>query len=181
MAGFVFLTALLGVVSCDKKKTEDPSVDPKGHKSDVADAECSCSGADGCYASGYEQLYGDGASDNSAAAAAPCFRKSCDMGNADACRGLAGMFDFGQGIEPNRARATQFWAKAVKLHETGCEGGGLRDCFELGILMYRGQGISEDRAEATRLYRQACDGGNANGCVELKMVCGGVSYPACFQ
>jgi hypothetical protein len=102
------------------------------------------------------------------------------MGHADACRGLAGMFEFGQGIAMDARRAQQFWASAVKLHRERCDDGGVRDCFELGILMFRGQGITQDRADATRLFRRACDAGNANGCVELKLVCTGAEYPACF-
>jgi TPR repeat protein len=166
--------------ACGKKKTEDPSATTQRHKPDAADETCTpgCGSADACYANGYGHLYASEGADQ--VKAAPCFRKACELGHADACRGLAGMFDFGQGLDRNPRRASEFWARAVKLHRTGCDGGGMRDCFELGILMFRGQGIAQDQPEAARLYRQACDGGNANGCVELKLICTGTAYPACF-
>lgn len=175
------LAAVFALPGCGKKKTEDPSETSARHKADAADGSCqpSCSSADACYAAGYEHLYGEGAGDDKSGAA-PCFRQACEMGHADACRGLAGMFDFGQGLDPNAARAGEFWAKAGKLHQSGCDEGDMRDCFELGILMFRGQGVSQDQAQATYLYKQACEGGNANGCVELKLVCGSGSFPACY-
>jgi TPR repeat protein len=174
------LAAVFALPGCGKKKTEDPS-EASRHKPDAADGSCSpsCSSADACYAAGYDHLYGE-EEGGGQAAAAPCFRQACELGHADACRGLAGMFDFGQGLDPNPDRAGEFWARAAQLHKTGCDDGGMRDCFELGILMFRGQGIAQDQAAAASLYKQACDGGNANGCVELKLICAGGSFPACF-
>jgi len=180
VAAHLALAAVFAAPGCGKKKTEDPAEGAGRHKPDVADGSCnpSCSSADGCYAAGYDHLYGEG--DAQQANAAPCFRQACELGHADACRGLAGMFDFGQGLERNASRAGEFWAKAAQLHQTGCDEGGMRDCFELGILMFRGQGIAQDQSQAAYLYKQACEGGNANGCVELKLVCGGGSFPACY-
>lgn len=178
----LLLATALSPAGCKKKETEDPIEANKRHKPDAADAECSgsCNDANSCYASGYKHLYPDGG-DGNEEGAAPCFRRACELGNADACRGLAGMFDFGNTLGPNEKRAAEFWARAVKLHRDRCDGGEMRDCFELGILMFRGQGIAKDEPEATKLYKQACNGGNANGCVELKLVCtGNTAYPACF-
>jgi TPR repeat protein len=32
----------------------------------------------------------------------------------------------------------------------------------------RGRGVAKDRARAAALYKQACDGGDAKGCTNLK-------------
>ncbi len=182
IAAYFALAAIFGLPACGKKKTEDPTETSRRRKPDAADAACSpsCSSASQCYANAYELMYGE-AGGGDQAGAAPCFRQSCELGNADACRGLAGMFDFGQGLQRDSKRAGEFWARAANLHRGGCDEGGMRDCFELGILMFRGQGVTQDQAEAAQLYRRACEGGNANGCVELKLVCtGSTAYPACF-
>jgi hypothetical protein len=174
---------LFGLLSagatCGGESTTDPEREAKRpRRPDAADADCSCGAADACYAAGYARLYGE--DPDAKSGAAPCFRKACEQGNADACRGLAGMFDFGQGLSHDARRAREFWARAATLHRTQCDGGGMRDCFELGLLMFRGQGMAQDQADAARLFRLACDGGNANGCVELKLVCQADGFPACF-
>ena len=68
---------------------------------------------------------------------------------------------------------------AVALAISACQGGGSQNaetlrrscddgdaaaCYNLGVLYYNGEGVTQDPARAATLVQQACDGGIVQGC-----------------
>ncbi len=56
---------------------------------------------------------------------------------------------------------------AGSFFEAGCTLGSMRSCAVLGNLAIDGRGVAKDRARAFELWRQACDGGEGEGCASL--------------
>jgi TPR repeat protein len=127
------------------------------------------------------------------------YGSACDAGDVDACSVLALMFETGEGIDRDLAKAasrygqgcqlgdmeactilgamylqgqgvTRDLARAVSLHERACDGGELRGCEALGLMYETGSGVLADYTRAAQLYRQACDGGMASSCNRLGMI-----------
>jgi len=124
------------------------------------------------------------------------YQGACDTGDATACSVLALMFETGQGMPRDLARAATLYgqacqlgdmegctilgsmyhvgegvprdnARSVSLHEQACEGGEFVACESLGLLYETGGGVLVDYDRAATLYLQACDGGLASGCNRL--------------
>ncbi len=59
------------------------------------------------------------------------------------------------------------FATARALWQEGCDAGGMRDCFELGVVYRDGEGVEADGARYLALMARACDGGIAAACHNL--------------
>jgi len=67
------------------------------------------------------------------------------------------MYERGAGVEENLGRA-------AALYESACEGGQLRACINLALLLESGRGVGRNPVRAASLYRQVCAGGESMGC-----------------
>jgi TPR repeat protein len=124
------------------------------------------------------------------------YQGACDGGDTTACSVLALMFETGEGMPRDLARAATLYgqacdlgdmegctilgamyasgqgvqrdlARAVGLQERACEGGDFVGCEGLGMLYEMGTGVLADYTRAADLYMEACDGGLASGCNRL--------------
>jgi hypothetical protein len=89
------------------------------------------------------------------------YQQACDDGDLIACNVFGLMFETGQGVPRDIARA-------AALYQTACEGGELVGCTNVGVLYEAGSGIVQDRARAAGFYRVACEGGEQLGCALLR-------------
>jgi TPR repeat protein len=107
-------------------------------------------------------------------------RFSCDAGDATACVVLGHMYQTGEGVTQDLARAVILYQQAcegglmqgcvnlgIMTQQRECDSGLLRVCVNLGFMYYTGEGVVQDLARAVGLYRQACDGGVVLGCNNL--------------
>ncbi len=83
--------------------------------------------------------------------AAQYYRKSCNLGSARGCAGLAYLYNRGSGMDaPDFAQARLYFKKSCDLGEvSGCAG--------YGNLLFVGKGGRKDTATATRYLQEACD------------------------
>ncbi len=81
-------------------------------------------------------------------------RLLAEQGYAEAQYGLGVMYDNGQGVPQN-------YAKAVKWSRKAAEQGYARAQFALGTMYYNGQGVTQDYAETVRWYHKAAEKGYA--------------------
>jgi TPR repeat protein len=125
----------------------------------------------------------------------PLMSRACDGGDYMSCVWLGLDYKNGTGVQPDGARALALEKRACDLHScAGCWNAGLwyydgtgggkdlvaaRAAFEasckepvpgamLGWMLHRGEGGPRDDARAEKLLRDACSGGNQDGCVKLK-------------
>ncbi|MDH3207057.1 MAG: carboxypeptidase regulatory-like domain-containing protein, partial [Gemmatimonadota bacterium] len=127
------------------------------------------------------------------------YREACGGGDATACSVLALMFETGQGMPRDLARASALYgqacdlgdmegctilasmygsgqgverdmARAVSLHERACDGEEFTGCENLGLLYETGAGVLVDYPHSADLYGTACDGGLASACNRLGMM-----------
>jgi TPR repeat protein len=91
------------------------------------------------------------------------YQGACDGGDVAACSVLALMFETGQGMPRDLARAAAVYGQA-------CELGDLEGCTILGSMYDTGQGVTRDRARAVSLHERACDGGEPVGCENLAVL-----------
>jgi TPR repeat protein/serine/threonine protein kinase len=89
---------------------------------------------------------------------------ACDHGEAGKCLDLALMYQSGNLVQKDQARA-------VSLFQRACDGELARACNELGVAYRRGLGgVAPDETRAAALYQRACDAGYAIGCNNLALV-----------
>ena len=117
---------------------------------------------------GVKQSYG---------AARNCYQRACSDGDTSNCINLGVLYENGQGED-------QSLAKARELYEKACNAGDEKGCSHLARLNDKEQHIASqdpltiaqiaqefekkgDRAKAKELYGKACDGGLAEGCLNL--------------
>lgn len=86
--------------------------------------------------------------------------RSCDDGVAIDCDHLGGLYEFGDSVKQNQARA-------AALYERACGGGVVRACGKLAGMFVNGVGVRQDFMRAVHFYRLACDGGIPQYCGEL--------------
>ncbi len=91
------------------------------------------------------------------------YQKACDDGDLIACNLFGLMYETGQGVTRDPARA-------ATLYQRACEGGELMGCTNLGLMYETGIGVAEDVAGAAGLFRVACEGGQSLGCDRLAEV-----------
>ena len=137
---------------------------------------------------GEKYYYGRGVRQDYAEAA-KCYRKSADLGNADAEYSLGHMHAFGQGVRQDNEEALRWFSLAAahgnaKARErlirlkgasgsapragtaqgtSGTSESGDSDWYyQVAENYYYGRGVSQDYAEAAESYRKAAEQGNAN-------------------
>lgn len=122
--------------------------------------------------------------------------RKCNNGDAESCWELADMYDEGEKIARDYAKAAEYatkacdlgharacvrigymyengqgvkqdYIKARELYQKSCDGGDYGGCSNLGVLYDDGQGVKQNYAKAREYYQKACDGGNARGCANL--------------
>ena len=54
--------------------------------------------------------------------------------------------------------------------KAACDGGEVKGCHNLAVMLDHGEGGERDKAEARRLYRQACEGGHMKGCANYAVM-----------
>ena len=85
------------------------------------------------------------------------YQQACDDGDMIACNIFGLMYETGEGVRRDLARA-------VGLYQRACEGGALVGCTNLGLMYEAGAGVTQDSARAVGLYQVACEGGEMLGC-----------------
>lgn len=112
-----------------------------------------CDTAEACFEHGVQRVVDSGDPKEGAA----YFSFACDGGHVAACVNLASLYERGQGVPEDRARAAE-------LYRQGCEADLQLACVGLGRLMANGEGVPQDDAGALKLFEQACTAGQGSGC-----------------
>jgi hypothetical protein len=60
-------------------------------------------------------------------------------------------------------------AAKVSVYTSECNSGKMESCTNLGTYYRMGWGVTRDLSRARLLYKKGCDGGDANGCVQLRL------------
>ena len=85
------------------------------------------------------------------------YQQACDDGDLVACNIFGLMYESGEFVPQDPARA-------VVLFQRACEGGLLAGCTNLGSMYEIGAGVTQDLARAVGLYQVACEGGELLAC-----------------
>ncbi len=85
---------------------------------------------------------------------------TCDSGDALACHLLAERHSIGDGVAEDLLRALTYYQR-------GCEGGELRSCASVGIILAEGRGVPADPTRAIPFLVSACDSKIEKGCKAL--------------
>lgn len=80
------------------------------------------------------------------------FQKACALGNPLSCFSLGAMYEQGQGVKQDKA-------KAASLYKKSCEHGHARACSDFGFMLLHDEGVKKDGARSARFYNKACDKG----------------------
>lgn len=88
------------------------------------------------------------------------YNKACSGGYANACSGLASMYDAGKGVKKNKR-------KALKLEQKACNGGDMSACHVIGLEYTLGLLIKKDNKKAVKLFKKVCKNGYVMGCSAL--------------
>jgi len=99
---------------------------------------------------------------NPGKAVAP-FGKACQLGSAEGCGQLSGMYELGEGV-------AQDWTKSLSYGEMACEGGRPVSCDNVGIMYENGSGTTKDDGKAAEAYAKGCRGDYALSCHRLGYV-----------
>jgi TPR repeat protein len=90
----------------------------------------------------------------------PLFQKACDSGDMAGCARLGQLYDYGNGVPKDHARA-------IPLYQKACDAGVMSGCGELSGNYSLGTGVNPDYIKARALAQRACNSGNALGCNNL--------------
>jgi len=85
----------------------------------------------------------------------PVCSKAAEQGNVNAQFFLGWMYDSGEGIRQDHAKAVRWYRKAAE------QGNALAQ-YNLGLMYYSGQGVQQDYAEALKWHRKAIEQRNAD-------------------
>jgi TPR repeat protein len=136
--------------------------------------------------------------------------RSCDLGEAGACKQVGWMYQHGEGAPQNAEMAADYYKRSCDLGGTGCNdigtfyengigvpqdysraapfykmGCDLNDaiaCSSLGALYGKGNGVARDPVKETASYRRGCDLGDGVGCRNLGISTeGGLGVPQDYQ
>jgi len=88
-------------------------------------------------------------------AAAPMLRRVADGGEVFAQKRLADMYNFGQGVTPNKE-------EAARLYRLAADQGYAAAQNNLGVMYAKGEGVDQNKMEAAGLFRLAANQGHAN-------------------
>jgi hypothetical protein len=87
--------------------------------------------------------------------------QKCNNGDMESCLVAAEIYDID----------LKNYKKAVSLYEKACKYDnsilGLEACNNLGVMYYKGVGVTQDYKKAVELYKKVCDGGDMRGCFNL--------------
>jgi hypothetical protein len=89
------------------------------------------------------------------------YQEACDGGDLTACNVFGLMYETGQGVPQDLARAPALYQRA-------CEGGELVGCTNVGLLHAATMGTPRDTTRAAGFFRIACEGGEQLGCNLLR-------------
>ena len=89
------------------------------------------------------------------------YQQACDEGDLTACNVFGLMYETGEGVPRDFARAAELYRRA-------CEGGEPLGCTNLGLLYAAGAGVPQDTTRAGGFFRVACEGGEQLGCTWLR-------------
>jgi TPR repeat protein len=93
-------------------------------------------------------------------------KKGCEARKADDCRDLGGHYDTSK--DPtDKAAATSFYEKAVRLYQQACDRGDDDACTKLGWMYHVGRGVATDPRRAVALYQGPCARGFLAACMQL--------------
>ena len=96
--------------------------------------------------------------------AAVWYRKAAEQGHADAQNSLGSMYQFGEGVPQDNAKAVRWYQKAMDQ--------GLGEAYtNLGYMYDGGLGVKQDKQKAVKLYLTGAEKGSLNAMLNL-----GVSY-----
>jgi hypothetical protein len=84
-------------------------------------------------------------------------KKLARGGNMVGCRGLARMYDLGEGVKKDGKKAIELYSKA-------CNAGDTVGCMNLGIIYEYGENVQQDTSKAKEYYSKACHDGDKQGC-----------------
>jgi serine/threonine-protein kinase len=94
---------------------------------------------------------------NQFAQAKRLFEQTCTAGLSEGCNYLGQLYDLGNGVGQDRARAMLLYTQA-------CNAGSAHGCFNRGYMYRYGTGGTQNFAQAVSDWIKACDGGVADGC-----------------
>lgn len=110
-----------------------------------------------CYFHGMEME-----ASNKARRAVPYFESACDSGELGACYDLGVLYEDGEALPKDEA-------KAMSLYEKACHaqtGDGMA-CNNLAVMYEKGRGVAADQDKASQLYQRSCNLGSMLGCRNL--------------
>ena len=85
-------------------------------------------------------------------------RKGCELGDLDSCAQEAYIF-----TQPPRSDMKQ----AAHLFKRYCNQSHAKSCFNYAVMLYKGQGVAEDREHSLRVMSFACELGDAEACSSI--------------
>jgi TPR repeat protein len=88
------------------------------------------------------------------------YRKAADLGNHQAMRNLAILYENGEGTAQDRAEAMRWFRKSADL-------GNAFAMNKVGLLYDEGLGVAKDKKEAYRWFSKAAEAGNAEAMTSL--------------
>ncbi len=88
------------------------------------------------------------------------YNKACSGGYANACSGLASMYNAGKGVKKNER-------KALKFNQKACVGGDVVSCHMVGLEYTFGILLKKDNKKAVKLFKKVCKDGYVMGCSAL--------------
>ena len=94
--------------------------------------------------------------------ASECFKKACDLNNAEGCVELGYLYAFS-----NSDSVKKDYSMALKLFKKACKLGEGAGCNDLGVIYVKGLSVNQDYSLAAKFYKQACDMGDDMGCKNL--------------
>jgi len=62
------------------------------------------------------------------------------------------------------------FSQAAELFRRACDGGERKGCHDLGLMYFRGEGVTKDLHRAADLYKRACEAGGTGGCLDLGLM-----------
>ncbi|BAF71571.1 tetratricopeptide repeat protein [Sulfurovum sp. NBC37-1] len=113
----------------------------------------------------------------------------CSKGDSHACIQVGQLFEYGEGVKQNLAKAKQYYKKSCQLQlgkgcwnlahilikehniqaaleydREGCKLNYSNACSDLGFLYEKGESIEPNYSQAKKYYQKACNFGNKSSC-----------------
>lgn len=89
------------------------------------------------------------------------FERACRRGEAEGCELQADLYNKGEGVSVDLARA-------ARLYKQACDAANRpNSCFNFGLMAERGRGLAQNEQVGLHYYRLACRAGSLAGCHNL--------------